>query len=58
MVKEIESNQSMLENLKPLETSEMEEEEEEVFDNRIFTALNNNPKQEIISVPGTPKELI
>lgn len=47
----------MLENLKPLETSEMEEEEEEVFDNRIFTALNNNPKQEIISVPGTPKDL-
>jgi hypothetical protein len=35
----------------------MEEEEEEVFDNRIFTALDNNPKQEIISVPGTPKDL-
>ncbi len=53
---EIQSNKSIFANLKPLET--LLEEEGEYFDNRVFTPFNNDPKMEMISIPGTPKELI
>ncbi len=55
-IEEEESNLSILANLKPLDT--LHDEDGEFFDNRLFTPDNNNPKEEIVSIPGTPKELI
>ena len=56
MNEEVQSNKSIFANLKPLET--LFEEEGEYFDNRVFTPFNNDAKMEMISIPGTPKEMI
>lgn len=41
-IEEVQSNKSIFANLKPLEN--LHEEDNEYFDNRVFTPYNNNPK--------------